>query len=174
MNDATRPPPMDPWAPGVRANDVPVVNDSNGLPDDIFFGFEHDAQDDAEPPLAPNPRDITRHLYALFQPDFVKDYPDAWVEIAWSDPAGGSVDKAKHFSPFDLKAVAEFAEKKNAAGSTFMSARRCGRARQGRAAGLRPRTTWQAPTAGAISTAPAISTGSVRSWRPTVSRTPCW
>ena len=58
-----------------------------------------------------------RHLYELFPPAFVHPHPDAWIEIAYGDPAtGGKPDEAKHFSAFDLAGAAEFAEKKNRAG----------------------------------------------------------
>jgi hypothetical protein len=33
-------------------------------------------------PLEPNRAAINQHLYALFHPDFVMAYPDAWIEIA--------------------------------------------------------------------------------------------
>jgi hypothetical protein len=46
----------------------------------------------------------------------VQAYPDAWIEIAYSDPATGDVDAAQTFSTFELKEAAEFAEKKNFAG----------------------------------------------------------
>ena len=35
----------------------------------------------------PNKAHINEHLYALFAPEFVKDYPDAWIEIAFADMA---------------------------------------------------------------------------------------
>ena len=37
-------------------------------------------------PLEPNRADINAHLYALFHPDFVMPYPDAWIEIAIANP----------------------------------------------------------------------------------------
>lgn len=65
----------------------------------------------------PNRAHINEHLYALFAPGFVKDYPDAWIEIAFADMAGdGTPNAAEHFSPFDLEKAAAFAEKKNLAG----------------------------------------------------------
>jgi hypothetical protein len=89
----------DPWAPGVRASNVPIVR----LP--------------AEPLIQkvpiPNKTDISAHLYALFDPAFVQTHPDAWFEIAYSDPATGDVNAARTFSVFDLEKAAEFAEKKN-------------------------------------------------------------
>ena len=39
--------------------------------------------------LEPNLADINAHLYAIFIPDFVKDHPDAWIEIATADPTAG-------------------------------------------------------------------------------------
>ena len=63
-------------------------------------------------PLCPNRVDIDRHLYALFDPKFVHDYPDARIEIAIADMAGSQKpDKAKQFSAFDLQKAADFAEK---------------------------------------------------------------
>ena len=66
------------------------------------------------PQLGPNRAHINEHLYALFAPEFVKDYPDAWIEIAFADMAGnGKPDAAEHFSPFDLQKAVDFAEAKN-------------------------------------------------------------
>src|SRR6476659_9396053 len=50
MNDAIKPPPMDPWDHNVRASDVPVfgAGNFNGLPDDVFFGFERDVRDEPD------------------------------------------------------------------------------------------------------------------------------
>ena len=102
---------MDPWAPGVRASDVPVVNGGDPNPLDTAL-FETTAA-----PLRPNKNDIAAHLYALFPPAFVQPYPDAWIEIAYGYAAtGGKPNEARHFSAFDLAAAAEFAEKKNRAG----------------------------------------------------------
>jgi putative DNA primase/helicase len=65
----------------------------------------------------PNRAHISQHLYALFAPGFVKDYPDAWIEIAFADMAGdGTPNAAEHFSPFELEKAAAYAEKKNLAG----------------------------------------------------------
>ena len=53
--------------------------------------------------LSPNKADIAAHLHALFPPTFVHLYPDAWIEIAYGNPAtGGKPDEAQHFSAFDL------------------------------------------------------------------------
>ena len=67
--------------------------------------------------LSPNQADIERHLHELFPPAFVHPHPDAWIEIAYGNPAtGGRPNEAKHFSAFDLAGASEFAEKKNRAG----------------------------------------------------------
>ncbi|MGQ2185274.1 primase-helicase family protein [Bradyrhizobium barranii] len=72
---------------------------------------------DGQPaPLQPNRTDINAHLFALFSPDFVKDHPDAMIEIAWADPRSGSASKARQFSVFELSAAADFAERKNKVG----------------------------------------------------------
>ena len=39
--------------------------------------------------LGPNTADIAAHLYALFSPMFVHDYPDAQIEIAYADMTTG-------------------------------------------------------------------------------------
>ena len=66
---------------------------------------------------APTRSTYPRHLFELFPPAFVKDYPDAQVEIAYADMAGmAKPDAAKNFSVFDLQAAAHFAETKNIAG----------------------------------------------------------
>jgi Protein of unknown function (DUF3987) len=71
----------------------------------------------ADTPLRPNRTDINRHLYGLAPPEFAKDYPKAWIEIAYADPTnGGELNAAEHFSVFQLADAAEFAAKKNAAG----------------------------------------------------------
>jgi hypothetical protein len=162
MNDSTRPPPMDPWDRDVRGIDVPIADGNNGLPDDVFFGFERDdpdpaapAEPPAEPPpenfdadyvetdhgetdtpagnghdpdppsddpppagntkLSPNKADISAHLYALFDPAFVHGYPDAKIEIAYSD-SGGNLNQGQYFAAFDLVAAAKFAAAKNLEG----------------------------------------------------------
>ena len=90
--------------------DQPVVN--GGGPDPVDTEFKTTLM-----PLCPNKADINAHLYALFPPDFVKDYPDAWVEIACADLGGdGKPDAARHFSPFELDKAADFAEARNKAG----------------------------------------------------------
>jgi len=67
-------------------------------------------------PLAPNTGDISKHLYTLFAPAFVQAHPDAWLEIAYSDPATGGINAAATFSVFEIKEATEFAEMKNRAG----------------------------------------------------------
>src|SRR5882724_7119399 len=85
----------DPWAPGVRAADIPVVPRTK--------------------PLVPNKTDISAHLYALFSPAFVQPYQDAWFEIAYSNLAG-EVNAAEIFSVFDLEPAVAFAEQKSRVG----------------------------------------------------------
>jgi hypothetical protein len=71
-----------------------------------------------DPELQPNLSDIKAHLYALFSPDFVRDFPDAWIEIAYGHPKikDGAITAAKNFSAFELQQATEFAEAKNKAG----------------------------------------------------------
>jgi putative DNA primase/helicase len=66
--------------------------------------------------LSPNRVDIAAHLDALFPPAFVHPHQESWIEIAWSDPADGQLNRARKFSAFDLNPVIDFAERKNAAG----------------------------------------------------------
>jgi hypothetical protein len=105
--------PMDPSAPGVRAADVPVVEGVGFIPpDDPSDGFETAAAQ-----LHPNKVDISRQLFQLFSPAFVKKYPDARVEIAYANMAGSEKpDEAETFSAFDLQKAADFAEMKSKAG----------------------------------------------------------
>ena len=71
-------------------------------------------------PVGPNRADINKHLYALFHPDFVMAYPDAWIEIAYANPAaGGGLRAAEQFSAFELEAAGDFAERKNRQGSNI-------------------------------------------------------
>ena len=58
--------------------------------------------------LAPNLADISAHLHALFEPDFVHSFPDAWIEIAFCRP-DKKLNKAEIFSAFDLEGAAKFA-----------------------------------------------------------------
>ena len=102
-------PPTDPWAPGVRAVDVPI---DEGLPKTSLF------------PPTPHTPDIAKHLYELFKPDFVHQYPDAWIEIAFGRPDEGP-NKSQAFSAFHLKEAAEFAEKKNRLVTTSTSVLPC-------------------------------------------------
>ncbi len=96
-----------------HTEDVPPVVNGGEPP----FGSTSDEFETADAPLRPSKIDIERHLYELFPPAFVHPHPDAWIEIAYGNPAtGGKPDEAKHFSAFDLAGAAEFAEKKNKAG----------------------------------------------------------
>jgi hypothetical protein len=65
--------------------------------------------------LAPNLADISAHLHALFAPDFVHHYPDAWIEIAYCRP-DEKLNKAEIFSAFDLEGAAKFAFDTNTRG----------------------------------------------------------
>ena len=75
---------------------------------------------ESEPLEAPRPNKahINEHLYALFAPEFVKDYPDARIEIAYASPAtdDGRPQRCEHFSVFEIEKAADFAERKNQAG----------------------------------------------------------
>lgn len=76
---------------------------------------------DTDPPavsLEPSKADIAKHLHALFDPAFVKSYPEARIEIPFGHPdiRKGAVNDAEVFSVFDLKGAAEFAENKNREG----------------------------------------------------------
>jgi hypothetical protein len=99
--------PTDPWAPGVRTSDVPPVNGSDPNPLDT----------ETAAPLCPNKTDISRHLYALFPPEFVKAYPNAWIELATASAATDwKPMAAEHFSPLNLQEAIAYAEKMNKAG----------------------------------------------------------
>jgi hypothetical protein len=65
--------------------------------------------------VAPNKADISAHLYALFPPEFVAPYLDAWIEVAYDDPATGP-NRSAIFSPFRLNEAAAFAEARNVEG----------------------------------------------------------
>ena len=116
--------------PGARASEEPIIEggeaqfdiedvESTNTPD-AERGNPSPQEEIAEKtaaPLRPHKVDISRHLFELFPPAFVKDYPDAQVEIAYADMAGSAKpDAAKNFSVFDLQAAAHFAETKNIAG----------------------------------------------------------
>jgi hypothetical protein len=59
--------------------------------------------------LGPNLADISKHLYALFPPDFVQAYPDAQIEIAYGLPERGP-EAARLFSAVNgIEAAAAFA-----------------------------------------------------------------
>jgi hypothetical protein len=66
--------------------------------------------------LRPDVAAISAHLHALFAPEFVHHYPDAWIEIAYCRP-NDPLNKAEIFSAFDLEAAAKFAFDINMRGS---------------------------------------------------------
>jgi hypothetical protein len=65
----------------------------------------------------PNVDDISAHLHALFPPAFVHHLPDAQIEIIYGPP--GVFTVSRWFSAFDLKAIAGFAEVRNAQGENI-------------------------------------------------------
>ena len=67
--------------------------------------------------LKPNVAEISVHLHALFPPEFVHQFPDAQIEIIYGPP--GVFTNSSWFSAFDLKAIAGFAEVRNAAGDNI-------------------------------------------------------
>jgi hypothetical protein len=66
--------------------------------------------------LQPNLADINAHLYALFDPAFVHQHPDAKIEIAYTGSGGSNVDQGQYFAAFDLEAAGKFAAAKNLEG----------------------------------------------------------
>jgi RecA-family ATPase len=59
--------------------------------------------------LGPDLADISKHLYALFPPEFVQSYPDAQIEIAYGLPERGP-EAARLFSAVNgIEAAADFA-----------------------------------------------------------------
>jgi hypothetical protein len=104
--------------PDIEPHDAAWLGDASSVPI---------APHDEPNPLAalvPNKADMNAHLYALFPPAFVGLHPDAWIEIAYGDPAVasgtppkyGAINIAENFSPFELDKAADFAERKNKAG----------------------------------------------------------
>ncbi len=65
--------------------------------------------------LAPNLTDIKSMLHELFNPAWVAQHPDAWIEIAYSRP-DGQLNEAQNWTVFELQDAAIFAEAKNKAG----------------------------------------------------------
>jgi hypothetical protein len=63
-------------------------------------------------PLKANIVDINKHLYALFPPEYVNNFPSAWIEIAYCKPSE-KPNQAEWFSVFDLQRAGEFAEEMN-------------------------------------------------------------
>ena len=55
-------------------------------------------------PLEPNRADINAHLHALFHPNFVLPYPDAWIEIAIANPGD---DRAKAVTALTHRLLAD-------------------------------------------------------------------
>lgn len=107
-----------------QPTDVATDGNSNGnAAAHVDGGFTAGMEDPASEPsapdrqLCPNRVDINKHLYALFHPDFVKSYPDAWIEIAYANPAvAGGLRAAEQFSAFDLEPAGDFAERQNRKG----------------------------------------------------------
>ena len=64
--------------------------------------------------LKPNVAEISAHLHALFPPGFVHHWPDAQIEIVYGPPA--VFTDPRWFSAFDLKAIVDFVEVRNACG----------------------------------------------------------
>jgi hypothetical protein len=62
--------------------------------------------------LKPNIAAINQHLYLLFDPAFVVQFPGGRIEIAYGTPP----NKGQTFPAHDLRSVAEFAAEKNARG----------------------------------------------------------
>jgi hypothetical protein len=71
-----------------------------------------------QPALRPNRTHINQHLFALFEPAFVKDYPEGQIEIAYASPAtdDDGPNRCENFSAFEIEKAADFAERKNQAG----------------------------------------------------------
>ena len=132
MSDTPAPDPLDPHSLDHVANAHAPLDGEDGdiaspLADTVQATGNGAAHDDDELPevgddpaatrLEPNRADINKHLYALFHPDFVMAYPDAWIEIAYANPAaGGGLRAAEQFSAFELEAAGDFAERKNRKG----------------------------------------------------------
>src|SRR4051794_35730296 len=98
-------PPFDEWTAG-----VPVAPGGEGG-ETRSQNFEPDYV----AALDPDQAIISSHLYRLFAPAFVKDYPDARIEIAWASPAtdDDGPNEARTFSVFDIAKASEFAKKMN-------------------------------------------------------------
>jgi hypothetical protein len=64
--------------------------------------------------LKPKVEDISAHLHGLFPPGFVHRWPDAQIEVVCG-PAGVFTG-SRWFSAFDLKAIAEVVQERNACG----------------------------------------------------------
>jgi hypothetical protein len=64
--------------------------------------------------LKPNVEDINAHLHALFSPGFVHGFPDAQIEVVYGPP--GVFTDSRWFPAFNLKAIVDFVEVRNANG----------------------------------------------------------
>jgi hypothetical protein len=105
---------FDEFEPANDNDDEHVAGNGNGDPGPAS-DLDDNKPDQAETtPPSPIKAYIKAHLYRLFSPDFVKDYPDARIEIAWFNPAtAAGPNKAQTFSAFDLEQAADFAEETN-------------------------------------------------------------
>ena len=116
----------------------------------------------SEPLEAPraNRAHINEHLYALFAPEFVKDYPDGQIEIAYASPAtdddGPDRSKTSRYSRSRKRPTSRKGRTRPASMST--SAPHYGTAN--RAVGLSRKTSRPAPAPGRTSTRPEMTSGS--------------
>lgn len=65
--------------------------------------------------LKPNIEMINAFLYALFAPDFVHHFPNAWIEVVSAKP-DDPPNTGRFFSAHDLEAIVAFIARMNAAG----------------------------------------------------------
>ena len=77
----------------------------------------------------PDKSTILKHLWALFPADFVHQYPDAMIEIAYGAP--GSLDRAQLFPAFNLDEAAAFALSENRKGRNLYVGRNFQEGRHG-------------------------------------------
>src|SRR5690349_12629364 len=63
--------------------------------------------------LQPNRADIAEHIYQLAPPDFAHRFPDAKIEIAFSNASLTAITGSQWFSVFDLAKAIECAVKQN-------------------------------------------------------------
>ena len=95
------------WGPSGKASDVPPK--PGGGPNLLLEELAKNGHE--QRPTFPS-------IYTRYsRQEFVQAYPDAWIEIAYANPAtGGDPDKARNFSAFDLEKAVEFAMAQNGAG----------------------------------------------------------